>query len=322
MTDMQVLNASLFNKLIKIFGEVNVHKSGENLHLSVINGRISTSGGWGECYSVNCPFCNDSKKHLWISHAFGTKTKEGKILYPAVCYRNNCLSKIENRKILIRRIKSPLGIPLYTERINKETKNDQSGVVEVNLPEPSEFLNKLPQKHQAVEYVISRGFDPDWLSNHFGVKVYIGNNVNLRERLIIPIFESGKLVGWLGRSYTNADPKYYNMPGLSSSRILFNVDKARMRNEFVVLVEGVFDVFRMTKIFAIGQWSPFVALLGSSLSEEKRKFIEKHWKKIYIALDNDAEVKAKEMLRKFTNRETILLKIPYGDPDVFGASIE
>lgn len=59
-----------------------------------------------------------------------------------------------------------------------------------------------------------------------------------RDRVIIPFYHEGKVVGWTGRKVVEGKPKYltHTQPGY-----VFNIDKQSYDRKFVIVVEGQFD---------------------------------------------------------------------------------
>lgn len=108
----------------------------------------------------------------------------------------------------------------------------------------------LPDKTQSIEQWINEGCqDPDLLS----VIEYILNERKMkwewcdwhwsaapgyRDRVIIPFYHDGKIVGSTGRKIGDGKPKYLSdtQPGY-----VFNLDKQRDDRQYIIAVEGQFD---------------------------------------------------------------------------------
>jgi DNA primase len=139
----------------------------------------------------------------------------------------------------------------------------------------------------------------------------------MRDRIYIPIFRDGVLVGWQGRwpadlNWRAVDfPKYYTSPGLKKSQLLYNQDLARQQ-PLVVVCEGVSDVWR------VGPAG--VALLGKTASREQIRLLATGWggKPAIVLLDADAEQDARiltDQLRPFFGRRLVRAVLPQGlDP--------
>ncbi len=104
----------------------------------------------------------------------------------------------------------------------------------------------------------------------------------IRNRLVVPVFWMGKLVGWQTRAIDRSMPKYYTMPGLKKTQMFFNGDRARGA-KFGVVVEGVFDAFRLGPKHS-------VALLGQEVSAKQRELALAFWSTgaLCVILDPEA----------------------------------
>jgi 5S rRNA maturation endonuclease (ribonuclease M5) len=59
-----------------------------------------------------------------------------------------------------------------------------------------------------------------------------------KDRVIIPFYQDGRIVGWTGRKIVDGKPKYltHTQPGY-----VFNIDKQTSDKQYVIVVEGQFD---------------------------------------------------------------------------------
>lgn len=151
----------------------------------------------------------------------------------------------------------------------------------------------------------------------------------LKNRITIPIHNHhGQLVGFGGRKLPwdkfEGKPKYLNPKDsfiYDKSKILFGLDKASKaiaREDFVILVEGYFDVIKMHQ----NGFDYTVATCGTALTLEQCKLLSRYTKNILILRDGDNAGK------KATKRDIPILKnfdfnifcaeLPHGqDPDSF-----
>jgi len=79
--------------------------------------------------------------------------------------------------------------------------------------------------------------------------------------------------------------KEYRFPsGFHKSQVLFNLNRARQdRGRNVIIVEGFFDA---VKVYQAGHPN-VVALMGSSLSDEQERLLQKHFDHAVLMLDGD-----------------------------------
>lgn len=141
-------------------------------------------------------------------------------------------------------------------------------------------------------------------------KVYPTENGILYDKLVIPLYKNGVLVGCALRDTTGqCKPKWYYVPkGINVSTILYNFDYIEANENIteVILVEGIFDVWAYEKagIYNV------VAIFGSSLSEEQVKLLLRLNIDVTLSFDNDrAGNKATEKAIKLLKNKVTLRKI-------------
>jgi hypothetical protein len=89
-----------------------------------------------------------------------------------------------------------------------------------------------PDLVRVFEYLVNRGMDLDWYDWMWTP------TAGYKDRLLIPFYHDGKVVGYTGRKITEGKPKYLTdaQPGY-----VFNLDRQTRDREFVIVVEGQFD---------------------------------------------------------------------------------
>lgn len=314
------LRPELYSRLENRFHHVQIANEGEEMvvsyHRDALSGKQRLDNRHsGEYYRVNCPFCNDTRKRLWINHRWGLKDPvTGSLnLHLCICYNEGCFAMIEERrKWLYAEVMADVGdgsldvvLPSY------KTRPAEPATVE--LPGEVVTLDQLPADHSACKYLSERSFDPVLLGQRLAVAYCPVANWNVQMatgRIIIPIMMDGKLRGWQGRYIGDPPskfvPKYYTMPGMRKTELLYNLDQAR-KHPYVVLVEGVTDVWR------VGPAS--VALFGKTLSMTHELLISSIWNKgtVYVMLDCDANEDAKRIVSKLQGRVGICIQVNLPD---------
>jgi hypothetical protein len=309
---MDVLNPALYQSLRSRFGEVKVANEGQIHHSHEVEDffthkkRLEVSDP-GEYYRVCCPQCGDSRFRLYINYKWNTIGPHGEHYGKnlAHCFNEQCdQAGLEDE------------LKIYVQYRAMLTQADQEAARPVSdmfksteLPGKCVDLSKLPDHHPAIEYLRSRDFDPVALQRDWGVTYcesaeddgtkdgYIpGTHIHsrlVRNRIIIPINWQYKLVGWQARAIGDHKIKYYTMPGLNKNYMLFNGDRAKL-HRFGVVVEGVFDVFRVG--------TRAVGLLGKSMSLHQRRLASAYWHTgaIALMLDPDA-LEDMENIQKMLN---------------------
>jgi DNA primase len=132
-------------------------------------------------------------------------------------------------------------------------------------------------------YLRSRGIS-EATAVEFGIGFYAGPGL-MSSRLVIPIHDdAGQLVGYCGRSLDGGQPRYKFPAGFAKSQVLFNLHRAAVdRQPIVIVVEGFFDCL---KVHQAGYRS-VVALMGSALSERQRRLLVQNFRQIILMLDGD-----------------------------------
>jgi uncharacterized Zn-finger protein len=254
-----VLNPVLYRRLKRIFGRVKIASQGEAMIARPTKGVEGEPRLWvihnGEYYSVCCPYCNDTRFRLNVHHMFGKKDAHGrKMRYLTYCYNENCLARPANWEDLVDRIEDSGTLEDVEIRQGVEV---PMAAREVQLPGPCKLLSELKPTNRGVSYLAGRGFDTDMLARRYGVLWCLDSQFSLaRNRIIIPVSEKGKLVGWQARypedlDWKNPDkdrrppfPKYWSCPGADfRAKCIYNLDSMR-KWETGVVVEGPTDVWR------------------------------------------------------------------------------
>jgi hypothetical protein len=123
------------------------------------------------------------------------------------------------------------------------------------LPDNCRTFTDIALDHQScteedflnvVEYVVNRGMQLDWYD-------WMWSSENgYRDRVIIPFYHEGKIVGYTGRKITEGKPKYLTtvQPGY-----VFNLSAQNKHRKFIIVTEGQFDAIAIDGV-AIGHNDP------------------------------------------------------------------
>lgn len=148
-------------------------------------------------------------------------------------------------------------------------------------------LVEIRTSSEASGYCARRGIS-DFIIHDFNLK-YIPEDFTqsyFGRRIFIPVFDSkGELGFWQGRDITGkAQMKYLFPKGADKSQYVFNLHKIPYNADYVILCEGVMDVFGWVKANKAA-----VALFGKHMSKRQYELIlSRGAKNIYVALDSDA----------------------------------
>ncbi|GBC83832.1 DNA primase [bacterium HR11] len=112
----------------------------------------------------------------------------------------------------------------------------------------------------------------------------------LRNRIVFPIHDpAGRVVALAGRALEEGVPKYLNSPEtpvFRKSQTLFGLGWAApavRQRRAVVLVEGYFDAVLM----ALHGWPHTVALMGTALTADHVRWIQRHADRVWVGFDAD-----------------------------------
>lgn len=238
----------------------------------------NVSPGW---INVQCPFCNDHSNHCGINP----------VKYYVNCWKCGrhsikellvALLNISYRQAdqIIEENETYDPIALYKQK-------RQNTNTSLSLPPGTGDLKKM---HKS--YLLSRNFNPEEIVSRWSIR---GTEVlgPYAYRIIIPIFLNSKLVSYQGRDVTGKSELRYMacQPEdeiVSHKSITYGCDK--IRNRKAIIVEGVFDVWRM------GPGA--VATFGTSYSNAQIKFIQQIIDTAFLLFDpgdEQAEEKAHKL---------------------------
>jgi hypothetical protein len=309
----QPIRPALYARLMDEFRDVAVANEGEQAEYCYVlrDGKPTLSMSHpGEYYRVNCPFCNDTRRRLWINHLWGhLDTYGNRNLFLALCFNENCLDQPGAAWALYKQVFTDFSHEVSDElQLNRRVEPVERKPV---WPGRCVILRKLPPRHDAIEYLESRGFNIEKLSADFGVGYCLEASDDFalaQGRIIIPVRVDGELVGWqarvVGDRPSKAVPKYYTMSHMRKSRVLYNFDQAR-KYPFVVLCEGPTDVW------AFGPEA--VAMFGKTVSEYQLGLLTSYlgWERVYVCLDGDAEEEASSLHQRLMDKvKASLVRLP------------
>ena len=123
-----------------------------------------------------------------------------------------------------------------------------------------------------LNYLKVRGIDPTWYDFMYSPDMYF----NFNERLIIPFYWRGDIVGYTGRLFEAIEKvKYVTdvQPGY-----VFNMDTQDWTRKFVIVTEGPFDAITISG----------VSILGSEINDIQRELINNLNRQVIVVPDRDA----------------------------------
>lgn len=157
----------------------------------------------------------------------------------------------------------------YKSKIEFEEKNlpknclSVSDWIDKNLDSKSESLLA-----NVIEYIVSRGLNP--LDKNF----YWADTSGYRDRVLLPFYYNGKVVGSTARKITSGKPKYLSD---QHPHFVYNVDAQIDSQRYVFVCEGPFDAL------SIGG----VALLTNNIVDQQASIINRLGKEVIVIPDQD-----------------------------------
>jgi hypothetical protein len=183
----------------------------------------------------------------------------------------------------------------FVEKVKFTEKELPEGAMSINEWINSAYLPDISADiGPVIDYIYNRGFDA--LSEHF----YWSPAPGYIDRVLLPYYYEGKIVGSTARKVREGKPKY-----LSDQHpfFVFNVDEQDPKNKYVFVVEGQFDAY------AIGG----VGLLTNEIAQQQAHIINQLGKEVIVIPDQD---KAGLMLIKQAIEYGWSVAFPTWDDDV------
>ena len=198
-----------------------------------------------------------------------------------------------------------VGEPKYS-RVKKQDKKDL-----VRLPDEYKPLwnggDGIIKRH-ALTYMYKRGFTDDDILKH---NIGYCDEGKYSNRIIIPSYDSdGQLNFFVGRDFYKSKLKYLNS---FTSKDVIGFDLFVNWDEPIILCEGVFDAMSFKR--------NAIPLFGKTMSKRlHKKILQEKVKKVFLALDDDAQLDAMKISEKLMNEGIDVRKIDLknGDPNDIG----
>jgi hypothetical protein len=123
-------------------------------------------------------------------------------------------------------LKKPLSFTLVEKELPEGTMTVVDWINSAYMPDIAEDIGQI------VEYILSRGMNLDWYTWMWSPAP------GYADRVLIPFYHDGKIVGYTGRKITQGKPKYLTdaQPGY-----VFNIDAQTADRQYAIVVEGQFD---------------------------------------------------------------------------------
>jgi len=231
----------------------------------------NVSRGWVE---ISCPFCDDPSTHLGIN-------LDSKLFHCWICSSKGGPAKLIRALTKCTWEQAKNTVEKYTDWSLVELLDSDLAPKKLKLP--PEFTPITPNTIPKLvsNYLLDRNFSPEELVRRFNL-FYPGPIGDYKLRLIIPVTYRNRIVNFCGRDVTGkTSTRYNNCPNdkaeIPLNSLLYGIEEI-LDNEPIVLVEGIFDQWRL------GYGS--VATFGTKVTSEQAAILQsKKPSKIFVLLD-------------------------------------
>lgn len=162
--------------------------------------------------------------------------------------------------------------PKFSKKLSFELEERKLPEMTLSLKEWAESDLSKETKTELLEifkYLEDRGMELDWYPWHWSYAS------GYRDRLLIPFYHEGKIVGHTGRKIKDGKPKYLteSQPGY-----VFNLDKQRnWDRKYIIVAEGQFDAIAVDG----------VAIMHNEPNETQAARINSFGKEVIVVPDRD-----------------------------------
>jgi len=276
-----------------------------NLASSVLGSGKRTARG---NRAFNCPFCHHHKPKLEVNF---TENKKG--YNPWHCWV--CNTKGRYLSTLFKKADASSEQFQELKSFNKTGFEVENTIVKTTLKLPKEFLTILESKDiiakHALVYLKNRGITKDDIEKY---NIGYCDSGRYAKMIIIPSYDNqGNLNYFTGRSFQKESYIKYKNPEVS--RDIIPNEHLINWNLPLIICEGMFDAIAIKR--------NAIPLLGKNIqSTLMKKIVTSTIKKIYIALDKDAQKQSLDFCKKFIDegKEVYLVELDDKDPSEMGFS--
>lgn len=198
------------------------HHNGEKQDNRQRGGMLFNNDGF-QYHCFNCNF-----KAGWTPGKLLSKNTKNILSWmglPEIEIQKLGLEALKNKEDMPK-VEKPIDFNLNAIELPEATMSVIDWVNTAYLPDFAEDINKV------IEYIANRGMDIYWYNWHWSAAP------GFRDRVILPFYQEGRIVGYTGRKITEGKPKYLTdaQPGY-----VFNIDAQTANRKYVIVVEGQFD---------------------------------------------------------------------------------
>jgi DNA primase len=231
---------------------------------------------------VHCPFHTDKTASMTISLSKG-------LYHCFSCQEGGSIEKLFKQYTGLDLYKT-LGISRdefsnFASKSPAAVEDFEDALSHIHIAYDVSRITSYKNSTAAVAYLRKRGI-PFLVADQMAMKYTEGVKINglwMQKRLLVPVYDHGKLVSIEARDVTGSSPKKCLYPPKSSVSTLYDIDNLDYTQPLYV-VEGLMDLAILRKY---PQFANSTSIFGASLSHRQLFLLRKFDKIIYIP-DNDA----------------------------------
>ena len=187
----------------------------------------------------------------------------------------NDIKRLVIEAIRIRELVAPEELKEPEEKIEFKTRNLPKDAISFQQFLSFHILNNFQDVpsllNSAVDYVKARKIDPAKYDFYWTDST----DHSLHQRVIIPMYWEGKIVGYTSRAFVDGvKPKYYSN---YEPNLVFNLNNQQPESKFVIVCEGPFDAMAIDG----------VSVMSNDCSETQADIIDSLGKEVIVVADRD-----------------------------------
>lgn len=254
---------------------------------------------------VSCPFHKDKSPSMGIDVLRGV----------AHCFSCSWSGSIEKlyKELTNGNLRKELGylddpFTSFSSSLNFQYITDDTKLKDIYINADLSLMRDAYTDPTCAAYLRKRGI-PEPVAKSMGFKyaddILINNN-RFRNRLLIPVYEDGRLISIEGRRILDNDETKVLYPRNSSVNTLFDIDNLDTADTLYA-VEGLMDlaVLRTSSVFKNS-----TSIFGANITRRQIELFKKFPKIVYIPDSDAAGEKTVEKLKSARLGKTYILRIP------------
>lgn len=254
---------------------------------------------------VSCPFHKDKSPSMGIDVLRGV----------AHCFSCSWSGSIEKlyKELTNGNLRKELGylddpFTSFSSSLNFQYITDDTKLKDIYINADLSLMRDAYADPTCAAYLRKRGI-PEPVAKSMGFKyaddILINNN-RFRNRLLIPVYEDGRLISIEGRRILDNDETKVLYPRNSSVNTLFDIDNLDT-TDTLYAVEGLMDlaVLRTSSVFKNS-----TSIFGANITRRQIELFKKFPKIVYIPDSDAAGEKTVEKLKAARLGKTYILRVP------------